>query len=244
MRRAVTTAVLLTGLLTVLTGAAQTRALSTILALSASPRSKPTRASRPAARSGLPHIDAGLHRRRAADQPVDTGDPLDRLRQFRTVLQRTDHAARRLFRSRQHVPAARLQGGRRHARQRHPDRARPPRSHVGRGVGRYPHRRHHRRRAADHRQAAVAEGRSAKDPHAERPGKHRDGVRSVQGRADPRPSRRAAQDPGGCVRRRAARDGAEADRGAARRARRHPLTRRAGPARRDRRHAGLPHHAR
>jgi hypothetical protein len=54
----------------------------------------------------------------------------------------------------------------------------------------------------------------------------------------------AAQDPGGRVRRRAARDGAEADRGTACRARRHPLTRRAGPARRHRRHAGLSHHAR
>ena len=52
-----------------------------------------------------------------------------------------------------HLPAARLQGGRRHAGERHPDRAWPPRSHVGRRVGRHPNRRHHRRRAADDRRS-------------------------------------------------------------------------------------------
>ena len=200
---------------------------------------------RRAARPGLPYVGSGLDRWRAAGRSKHARHPLDRVRQFRTVLQRPDHPARCLFRSRQQFSAARLQGRRRQARRCHPDRACPPRPYVGRGVGRHPDRRHHRRRAADDGEARYPR-RSIRKSSAPSPAAS--GITLEFGAFKVQPILGRHGDPpkqlvdafGG----RAARNHAQADRRAACRVRHHPVARRAGSPRRHRRHACLSDHAR
>ena len=149
-------------------------------------------------RSGVHNPDSRVYRRALSRECADARRQMDRLRQFRARVQRTNTAARYIFRSWQHVSAARLQGRRRQARGRDPDRAWTCRSYVRRGVGRGADESGGGRCSGDDRKTADSGHRSHAGAYGHRPRRRGTAVQGLQSRADTGTTRRAA---GRCGRR-------------------------------------------